>query len=232
MEVSANSFVSIMRKLDLDNAYEIAELLNKKYEAVFDVKAIGNRLASDRVDKVKAYCCPKDNEDLLFEAVMNVERELVSDDYPACLVEAQAKEIIEKAFEGKGIRAFADVSVSRVPFDETMVGMKLCDVIGSFPTLSLTFTTIMCEGADARDAYDTVVSLLGEFYSGNPDMLLGTTIWKYNDEAYEECCRKAKSVPSINMTALEKQNPTAKVTVAFVNGAVNTDFEGFEKSFK
>lgn len=225
------SFTACMRNLDSNNAEEVAKLLGQKYGIEFEVKSIGNRLASDKADTVTAYCYPKNNEKVIFEAVMNVERELVSDDYPVRLLEIAAKEKIEAEFSDKGIEATVAVSIARLPSSENILDANLADIISKNPELSLTFTTVLCDGADARKTYDTVIALMEELYSGNPKMSLGTTIWKYSKDAYSSCSAEMNSIPDISKTALEQYEPISKVNVAIVEGKINTDYETFQNKF-
>lgn len=225
------SFTACMKKLDSNNAEEVANLLGQKYGIEFEVKSIGNRLASDKADTVTAYCYPKNNKQVIFEAVMNVERELVSDDYPVRLLEIAAKEKIEAEFSEKGIEATVAVSIARLPSSENLLDANLADIISENPELSLTFTTVLCDGAEARKTYDTVIALLEELYSGNPKMSLGTTIWKYSNDAYSKCSDEMNSIPDISKTVLEQYDPVSRVNVALVEGEINTDYEKFENNF-
>lgn len=225
------SFTACMKNLDSNNAEEVANLLGQKYGIEFEVKSIGNRLASDKADTVTAYCYPKNNEKVIFEAVMNVERELVSDDYPVRLLEIAAKEKIEAEFSKNSIEATVAVSIARLPSNEDLLDANLADIISENPELSLTFTTVLCDGADARETYDTVIALLEELYSGNPKMSLGTTIWKYSNDAYSKCSDEMNSIPDISKTVLEQYDPISRVNVALVEGEINTDYEKFENNF-
>ena len=225
------SFTACMKNLDSNNAEEVAKLLGKKYGIEFEVKSIGNRLASDKADTVTAYCYPKNNAKVIFEAVMNVERELVSDDYPVRLLEIAAKEKIEAEFSEKSIEATVAVSIARLLSNENLFDANLADIISENPELSLTFTTVLCDGADARKTYDTVIALLEELYSGNPKMSIGTTIWKYSNDAYSKCSDEMNSIPDISKTVLEQYDPISRVNVALVEGEINTDYEKFENNF-
>lgn len=225
------NFIAFMRKLDTSNAQEVRDLLNQKYGMEFEVQSIGNRLASDKADRVTAFCYPKNNEKVIFKAIMNVRRELVSDDYPVRLLEVQAKEIIEKEFHEKGMKATVAVSLARLPDNEKLLGLDFRDVISDHPELSLTFSTVLCDGPGVRETYDTVVALLEGFYSGNPRMSLGTTIWKYSGNTYVDCSNEINSIPDISKTVLEQYGPISKVNIAIVGGIINTDYDKFKKEF-
>lgn len=225
------SFTACMRNLNNNNAQEVTNLLNQKYGIEFEVRSIGNRLASDKADTVTAYCYPKNNEKVIFEAIMNVEHETVSDDYPVRLLEVEAKEMIESEFSENGIKATVAVSIARLPEEKSLLGADFIDIIAEYPELSLTFTTVLCDGADTRETYDTIVALLNELYSGNPKMSLGTTIWKYSKDAYVDCFNELNSISYISKTVLEQYEPISKVNVAKVEGLINTNYEEFAEVF-
>ena len=123
MAVSALSMSFIACKLN--DADELANLLEKKYGVEFVVKSIGNRLADGETYTVKAFCYPKNNDKVVFEAVMGAGRELISDTYPVRLLEIEAKERIDRKFSENGIKAIADVSISRLPESIDLLHMTL-----------------------------------------------------------------------------------------------------------
>lgn len=225
------SFTACIRNLDSNNAEEVANLLGQKYGIEFGVKSIGNRLASDKADTVTAYCYPKNNEKVIFEAVMNAEHKLVADDYLVRVLEVEAKEIIENKFTENGIKATALVSVFHLSSLVSLVDTELANVIRECPDLSLTFATVLCEDADREKTYSIIVALLVGFYSNNRKMLLGTTIWKYPEKVYNDCAKEINSLLHISKTVLEQYNPISKVNVAIVDGVLNKSFEEFAKEF-
>lgn len=225
------SFTACIRNPDSNNAEEITTLLEEKYGKEFGVKSIGNRLANDGADLLTAYCYPKDDEAIIFEAVMSVEKKLISDDYPVRIIEVETNKRIAQSFSQNGIKASANVSVSKLPEGADVLNMNLKQLISAYPKLSVTFTTIVCDGADARKVYDTVVSLLSDFYSGDSEMLLGTTIWKYDESSYDACLSEMSSIPNIGKTALEQHGPKSKVNIAMDEGQINTQYEVFCKAF-
>ncbi len=225
------NFVSCMRNLDKKNAEEITNLLKQKYGIEFVVKSIGNRNAGNMWSTVTAFCYPENNPKVIFEAVMNVDKELVSDEYPVRLLEIEAKDIIEKEFSENNITATVNVSISRVSDLPDILNMNLEQVIFASPKLGITFKTVVCEGADTKSMYETTAKLLKRFYNGNPEMIVGTTIWKYDKEAYEKCASELNSIPRIGNTALQKHGPLSTVNVAINTGEINIGFEDFSEKF-
>lgn len=221
------SFTACLNALNQNSAKDISNLLKNKYGQEFEVLSIGNRLASDRADTVTARCCPKDDPSIVFDAVMNVKRELVSDNYAIRILEVDAQKHIEKRFKESGIAATVIVSIARLPGTEDFSGMRYDDLVPEHSDLSFTFTTIIREDADPKSVFDTVSALLSEYYTGNSKMLLGTTIWKYAESEYAECSAKMSGLPSISETVLKQYNPISSVTVAIVDGSLNTDYGRF-----
>ena len=92
------NFTSCLRALNKTNAGDIERLLQEKYGIEFQVISIGNRLASPSMDTVTAYCSPKNNNRVVFEAKMNTNNELVSDNFPNRVIDVQAEDYIENYF--------------------------------------------------------------------------------------------------------------------------------------
>lgn len=225
------NFSACVKELNNSNAQEIVDLLNQKYGIEFEVKSIGNRLASNKMDTVTAYCYPTENEKILFKAVMNIQRELVEDNYPVRVFEITAGEFIEEKFKANGIEAVVAVSAARLSTDIELLGTDVEDVIERYPDMSLTFTTILRDDADSKKVYETVVGILEELYSGTPEMSLGTMIWKYSAADYEECEKEVLSTPDISNTVLEQHKPISKVNLAIVKGELNKNYDTFRSMF-
>lgn len=212
----------------MPNTQKITELLKQKYGVEFEVQKIGNRLATDKWDTMTAFCYPKERKEILFEAVMNADGELISDDYYVTLLEYEAKERIEERYHKGGIDATVNVSISHLSEDiDEMINLE--QLLSQNPTLSLTFTTVMRSGANMRTVYETTVSLLEEYYSGNPQMALGTTIWTYDVQSYQKCAEEMNRVPYLGKTALEKNNPISVINVSKVDGKINISFDVFKE---
>lgn len=225
------NFTACINKLNVDNAESIKKLLNQKYGIEFEVKSIGNRLADGELDTVKAYCYPKNNDKVIFDAVMNIKNELVFDDYLVRLLETEAKEVIESRMAEVGIKATVAVSVSHIDNELQSTDLNLKDIIAEHPELSLTFSTVLCENVNAEDLYNVVADILNGFYSGNPNMMLGTTIWKYTETACNKCSEDVNSVSRISKTLLEKYDPISQVNIAIVYGTINKSLEEFVSEF-
>lgn len=224
-------FTSCFYGFDKNDARDIEKLLEQKYGIEFEVTSIGNRLTNPSSNTVTAYCHPKNNDKVIFEAVMSTNKELVSDDYRKCLLETEAKDIIEERFSKNGIEATVDVSISRLIISDDLSDKNLAQVITDCPTISLTFTTVISDKADLNSTYEVTKEILYEFYSGNTEMLLGTSIWRYDEKAYKQCTSEMNNIPTIAKTALEDYNPISNVNLAIRNGKINKNLEEFSKEF-
>ncbi len=227
MAAAMMNFTACIRELDLNNAREVEKLLEEKYGMEFEVKSIGNRLASDGADTVTAYCSPKNNDKVQFTAKMHVSKTLVSDDYPVSLLEYQAKEIMEDLYEKNGITATVTVSVGKLADWNETGEVDVKQVIEEHPEMALSFITAVNETAEPKGLYDAAVTILKEFYSGNPKMLLGTTIWKMKEEDYISCAEEMNRRPNISKTFFEMKGALASVNVAMTEGGISKDYEEF-----
>ncbi|OCA87674.1 hypothetical protein A8F94_07410 [Bacillus sp. FJAT-27225] len=91
--------------IDESQAAVVEELLEKKYNQEFVSTAIGGRYGTANNDTVTTFLHPKGKEDLVFRAVMNKDRELISDTYIPRLISAEINEMLQSGLEKEGIES-------------------------------------------------------------------------------------------------------------------------------
>lgn len=228
---STVSFSACIGEMNKKNAEEVAGLLQEKYAAEFVVDSIGNRLASDRADNLTAYCHPKDDPDVVFEAKMNVDRELIYDDYPESILENELREYIVGAFGARGVKAGASVSAAKMQKPAELLYPDFKTVISENPEMYVTFSTVVGSDADPEKTYDAVCEILNDLYSGNEKMGLGTTIRIIDEAKLDECISKMNSLPYVSKTFFNQFDPLGSINVAMVNGEISISKSDFIKEF-
>lgn len=215
------------------HAQDAKKALKEKYGIEFTVTFVMDGMSSDSTmaGKYRVYCHPKDDESVQFEAIMSKSGSLISDKYLCSLFAKEADDIINQYYAEKGIKATAESLITGVPQSAEICGKQLNQVISEYPTISLVFSTVVCEGVDPRFLYDSVVELLNSFYSGNPEMGLGTMIWKYDENSYEECVAEFDKYAFTNSTTLEQHNPISNISIAIRDGELATSYEEFIETY-
>ncbi|MGN0378246.1 MAG: hypothetical protein ACI4EU_01505 [Butyrivibrio sp.] len=72
---------------------------------------------------------------------------------------------------------------------------------------------------------------LNSFYNGNPEMGLGTMIWKYDENSYEECVAEFDKYAFTYSTTLEQHNPISSIAIAINDGELATSYEEFIEAY-
>ena len=91
--------------IDKNQAADVEELLKEKYNQEFVVTDIGGRYGTAKNDTVTTYVHPKNNENLVFKAVMYKDGSLYSDGYIPRLIGDQLNQILKQELEKAGIKS-------------------------------------------------------------------------------------------------------------------------------
>src|SRR4051794_25257278 len=91
--------------IDKSQAAAVEELLEEKYNQKFVPTAIGERYGTANNDTVTTILHPKGKEELVFEAVMNKDRELIADTYISRLISASINDMLKSGLEPQGIES-------------------------------------------------------------------------------------------------------------------------------
>ncbi len=230
--LTAMSFAACARELNVENANEICELLQKKYNTEFEVISIGNRLASENARTVTAYCRPKNDADVVFEVKANADRELVYDDYYISVLETAEKRRIESACREAGVEAAVSFIISSVDRNSITESIQLEELVSRNDGIYLTFSTIVSDCGKPEELYDTLYKFLDEYHSYGARVGTGTTVWKLEADAYDKCLEEMRKKPVITSNFLKSLNPSSSSNIAIVDGKVNNSKENFLESFR
>ena len=221
------NFTSCLRALNKTNAGDIERLLQEKYGIKFQVISIGNRLASPSMDTVTAYCSPKNNNRVVFEAKMNVASELVSDDFIERYIDVQAEEQLEIFFQNFGMETTVKVDIYPIPDAIDYQSANYKQVLQSSSDISFTFTTVLRETNGDRKMYDALQALFMEYYEINNRIPMGTTIWHIKQETYEDCSKEMRRKPFPSKTFYENYSPLGSAIVSSQKGIPNISYKEF-----
>ena len=229
---TVTSFASCVRELNKNNAREICELLQKKYNIEFEVISIGDRLASEGVQIVTAYCRPKNDVNVVFEAKANINGELVFDDYYISVLEAKEKNKIESACKKIGVETTVYFSVSAIDRNSVNENIQIEELISQNPRVYLTFSTVVNKCENPGELYDTLCSALSKYYGHSLQIGIGTTVWQLEQDMYNKCLEEMATKPNVTSNYLTSLNPLNSANIAIVEGKVNISREEFIASFR
>ena len=225
--VSNNSFISFVRELDQTNADDIAALLEEKYGIEFTVLSVGNRMAFDRADRVVAYCCPKESNEIVFEAIMNINRELVSDNYPVRIIEVKMEQRIKGILAEAGFVGTVIAGISNIPNAREYGEKDLYAVISECPEIMITFDTIILHSDQLKKLYETLENELMSIYALNHSIKLGTAVWILSETSFSQISEMVRKKPRLTKTEIERCVPLGRLVVSVANGEMSVNEESF-----
>ena len=176
----STNFSSCIKNLNQSNASEVAILLREKYGEEFIVHSIGDRLASDGANVLTAYCSSKSKSNVIFEARMNSEKELVYDNYPIKILCDQARGLINNNLDKTKNNYYTTVSISKLIRDVDPSNADISKVIIENNGLLLTFDIYICECIEADSLYDEILSTFQYFYNLDKTISIGAKVWNLN----------------------------------------------------
>lgn len=212
------NFSSCIKNLDKSNASEVANLLNNKYGEEFIIHSIGDRLASDGANVLTAYCSSKSRSNVVFEARMNSEKELVYDNYPIQILCNQACGFINNNLDKTKSDYYTTASISKLIRDVDPSNADISKVIIENNGLLLTFDIYICECIEADSLYGEILSTLQYFYNLDKTILIGAQVWNLKGEQFAQCKNELSVAPDISETVLEKMKPIGNVSFSLVDG--------------
>ncbi len=220
-------FLSILRQLNLDNEDEITSALKEKYGLEFGVKLIGNRLASDRMDTVTAYCFPKNDERIVFKVVMTFMKEIIEEDYILRSAEVKAERLIEKELKEHGIEGSVLISFAGVDPKTVQPDGDIVEIIAENSNVLISFPTVICGDGDAGRVYDAVKEAMDSLTGGKKGISAGTTVWCYERPEYEKCLSVLRSRSFVTKTELQRFSPKYYGAISFKGGVINVNRDDF-----
>ena len=135
--------------------------LHEKYGEEFVVKMIGNRYGMDSNDTVTTFCSPKDNDRLLFTAILNKEQTILKDDYIFRSMKFELEECIEKLFKEKNIDVIVRIETIGInKFDEKLTVQEFIDKFNNFNFLAYIITKNIVSKEILKEIYENLRNLV------------------------------------------------------------------------
>ena len=176
----------------------IQNKLQEKYKKEFKIKKIGNRYGTYTNDTVTTYCCPRDDENMLFTAKLNKEKTVLEDDYLLRKVSYELEENIKKEFRQNNIEVIVkNKIIGKNQLEELLSVQEFIDKNRGSNFLAYIISSKKISNETLKNIYEK----LEQQYKG---IHLKTLIYLINEEQYKECCETIKQSPTITETTIEK----------------------------
>ena len=188
--------------------------LYEKYGEEFVVKMIGNRYGMDSNDTVTTFCSPKDNDRLLFTAILNKEQTILKDDYIFRSMKFELEECIEKLFKEKNIDVIVRIETIGInKFDEKLTVQEFIDKFNNFNFLAYIITKNIVSKEILKEIYENLRKKYNNIY-------LKSLIYMLEEEDFYECFETIKSSPVISIAFIEQYVIKDETIMNIVNDKV------------
>ena len=189
--------------LDQIQARQVEQALEARYGEEFKVTRIRNRLGSGEPDTAEAYCHPVANPDIVFRARIDIDGNLLSEDYIGATLRNQMKEYLMQSFEADGmeVQINGNLAMGNAVGDFTEIDVKAEDAVAQSVQYGICYSMDIAmkdtgnneEMAEA--IYHSAESVLD--IDENINVLLGVYI--IESDRYEECKELARQYDGLSI---------------------------------
>jgi hypothetical protein len=187
------------RSLNEDTAEKVVKALEDKYGVKFKATAIGERFGTKTNDTVTTYISPEDNEDIVFEAKMNKDGELIFDNYIARKVAREVEHAISNRLEENAIDAEAKtVAYGADSSKHTDPSITLQQYIETYsPEMFISYIVVKEDTAvNAKGLVNAYEKILED----TNGVSMEGRIKVVSASDYEECVKELRKVPDVTKT--------------------------------
>ena len=220
--------------LDQIQARQVEQALEARYGEEFKVTRIGNRLGSGEPDTAEAYCHPVANPDIVFRARIDIDGNLLSEDYIGATLINQMKEYLMQSFEADGVEVQINgyFTMGNAVGDYTEIDVKAEDAMAQ----SAQYGICYCMDIAMKDTGNNEEMAEAIYHSAesvlNIDENIRVFIAVYIIEAdrYEECKELARQYDGLSIQEYYDTGAIRDVVERVNDGYKDIEVVGVEKT--
>ncbi len=220
--------------LDQIQARQVEQALEARYGEEFKVTRIGNRLGSGEPDTAEAYCHPVANPDIVFRARIDIDGNLLSEDYIGATLRNQMKEYLMQSFEADGVEVQINgyFTMGNAVGDYTEIDVKAEDAMAQ----SAQYGICYCMDIAMKDTGNNEEMAEAIYHSAesvlNIDENIRVFIAVYIIEAdrYEECKELARQYDGLSIQEYYDTGAIRDVVERVNDGYKDIEVVGVEKT--
>ncbi|WP_155922232.1 hypothetical protein [Bacillus sp. EB01] len=204
--------------IDKSQAAAVEELLEKKYNQEFVATAIGERYGTANNDTVTTILHPKGKEELVFEAVMNKDRELIADTYIPRLISDSINGILKNGLKTQGIESETNtVAMGSNSAGESNTKITIEEYVQSYKPKHFSGHMIVKEKAGLTS--EQFEEVMREVYDAGNQTVFQVKIRVIAEDEYEKALRDFRKQPDITDSWFRDYNVVRNiVAVVDANG--------------
>ncbi len=192
----------------------ITEKLKDKYNEEFCVKMLGNRYGTATNDFVCAYCFPKNNEKVLFNAKLNKEQTILEDDYYLKKVSYMLQDTFEDKFKEIDIDIIAKIKI--IGLNELEEDINLEKFIENFRDTDF-LTKIVCTENISEDVLKDVYSNIERNYK---NINLKSAVYSVDNNDFKELKVLSEKLPELTDSIIQKYNVKEEKLIKISDGNI------------
>ncbi len=183
--------------IDQNQAEEMESLLQKKYGEEFVVTHIGGRWGTATNDTVTVFAHPKDDRDVVFEAVMTKDGKLAADGYIPGLMSQAINRILKQELLIKGIESESHTFMMNAnSSSETNSNISLEEYVKKYKPGYFSGDMIIKEGANIKpEIFETALRAV---YKAGLNTMYQVTIYAISKDDYDGCMKEYTKVPDVS----------------------------------
>lgn len=192
----------------------ITEKLKDKYNEEFCIKMIGNRYGTVTNDFVCAYCFPKNNEKVLFNAKLNKEQTILEDDYYLKKLSCKLQENFEDNF--KKIDADIIAKIKIIGLNKLEEDINLEKFVENFRDVNF-LTKIVCTKNISKEALKDVYSNIEKNYK---NINLKSVVYSIDDSDFNKLKTLSEKLPELTDSIIQKYNVKEEKLIKISDGNI------------
>lgn len=194
---------------------EIKNKLKEKYQQEFEIKALGKRFGTAENNTVTAYCYPKENEELLFEIVMDIKGKIKEDTYNIRKICYFIEKEIQKGFEEKNINSYCS---SYMVGDVKEIENKKIEQVLEEGKISFRTNIIINENIQNECILEVYKKIQEKYNNIN---IISNIYITTDNEAYSTCKRQMVSVPYVLRNMFKKYPIDRQIRIQIKEGKID-----------
>lgn len=175
----------------------IVKKLQKKYNTEFSVKRIGNRYGTNDDNTVTTYCCPQNNENLMFTAILNKEQTSLEDDYPLRSISFELEQFIKNKLKDENINALVKCTI--IGLNKISEFLSVNEFINKFNNTNFLVYIV----SDSNISDEILQEIFTSLDSDNNNIFLKSLIYTIDKNNFNEFFNIASTLPSITDSIIE-----------------------------
>ena len=220
--------------LDQIQAKQVEQALEARYGEEFKVTRIGNRLGSGEPDTAEAYCHPVANPDIVFRARIDIDGNLLSEDYIGATLRNQMKEYLMQSFEADGVEVQINgyFTMGNAVGDYTEIDVKAEDAMAQSAQYGICYCMdiAMKDTGNNEEMAEAIYHSAESVLNIDENIRVFMAVYIIEADRYEECKEFARQYDGLSIQEYYDTGAIRDVVERVNDGYKDIEVVGVEKT--